>query len=117
MAAMGCVHCVIVKKLLNVIFFDCNFVKQFWTPFSHWWKSFSDCSFRFGALDVIFGMMNETNDELISVLNYCIIFAKRYINSCRLESKDCNFDRFLQTLKQRLIVEEYIATINNILEV
>ena len=61
--------------------------------------------------------MNETNDELISVLNYCIIVAKKYINSCRLESKDCNFDRFLQKLNQRLIVEEYIATINNRLEV
>ena len=45
---------------------------------------------------MIFGMVNETNDELISVMNYCIIVAKKTINECRLESKDCNFDRFLQ---------------------
>ena len=39
-------------------------------------------------------------DELISGLSYCIIIAKKYINTCRLESKDCAFYRFLQKLKQ-----------------
>ena len=40
-------------------------MKQFWTLFSHWWKRVSDCNFRFGDLNIIFGMMNETNDEQI----------------------------------------------------
>ena len=82
------------EETLEHYFFDCNFAKQFWILFLQWWKRVSDCSFQFGALNIIFGMMNETNDELISVLNYCIIVAKKYINSCRLESKDCNFDKF-----------------------
>ena len=62
-------------------------------------------------------MMNESNDKLISILNYCTIVAKKYINSCRLESKDCNCDRLLQKLKQNLIVEKYIASVKNRLEV
>ena len=106
------------EERLEHYFFHCNFVKQFWTLLSHWRKWVSDnYSFRFGALDIVFGMTNETNDDLISALDYCIIVAKKYINSCRLESNDCDFDRFLHKLKQRLIVEEYIATINDRLEI
>ena len=60
--------------------------------------------------------MNETKDDLISVLNYCIIVAKKYITSCKLQNKDCTLNRFLEKLQQRLMVEKYIATVNNRLE-
>jgi len=81
-----------------------------------WWNRISECILNLGALDIIFGVMNETNDTMICVLNYCIIIAKKYINSCKLQNCDCVFRKFAKTLKQRLIVEEYIATVNHSLE-
>ena len=56
--------------------------------------------------------MNEENQNSISVLNYCIVLAKKYIIDCRTKDVNCSFDMFCTKLKNRLVIEEYIATIN-----
>ena len=66
-----------------------------------------------GALDIVFGLMNENNDNVIHILNYCILFAKKFINTCRKNIQACTFQIFLCKLKQKLIIKEYIAEIND----
>ena len=101
-----------VEETLEHYFFHCNFVKQFWDHLFIWWRRISDCNFNLGAIDIIFGLMNEGHDKLISVLSYCIILAKKYILDCRTKDVNCSFDMFCDKLKSRLLIEEYIANIN-----
>ena len=56
--------------------------------------------------------MNEEHENSINVLNYCIVLAKQYIIDCRTKDVNCSFDMFCTKLKNRLVIEEYIATIN-----
>ena len=77
-----------------------------------WWNIISECKIKFGALDVIFGIMNENNDDLIYVLNYCILFCKHFIYKCKSQVIPCNLDSFISKLKKRVEVEKYIAMKN-----
>ena len=101
-----------VEETLEHYFFHCTFVKPFWNHFFVWWNRISHCNLNLGAIDVIFGLMNEENQNSISVLNYCIVLAKKYIIDCRTKDVNCSFDMFCTKLKNRLVIEEYIATIN-----
>ena len=104
------------EENLEHYFFDCKAIKPFWNQFSAWWYNLTDCHIALGNLDVIFGIMNESNDNLLSVLNYCILVAKKYITSCKLQKDICVFNVFVEKMKHRLIVEEYIAGVNHKLE-
>ena len=106
-----CVLCN-VEDSLEHYFFHCSFVKQLWTLFFAWWNNITGCDFKLGALDIIFGIMNESKDQVTCVLNYCIILVKKNTIDCRTQNTNCRFDLFLSKLKNRLLIEEYIATIN-----
>ena len=54
----------------------CTDVAIFWKQFGKMWKRIFD--YRF-PLDILFGVRNETCDEIIDTLNYCLLFAKFYI--------------------------------------
>lgn len=64
------------------------------------------------SIDIILGVINETKDTLLNALNYCILFAKGYIVKCKENNVNFSFDIFRCKLKDRLLIEEYIAHIN-----
>ena len=49
---------------------------QFWREFGGWFNDVFNCTFKLGCLDNLFGAMDKTNDDMLCVLNYCILFAK-----------------------------------------
>ncbi len=102
-----------VEETLEHYFYHCEFVREFWNHLFIWWNGVSQCNLNLGAIDIIFGIMNEENDNMLSVLNYCIILAKKYIIDCRTKSLDCSFKNFRLKLRSRLLIEEYIANINS----
>jgi len=53
-------NCVVT---LEHFFFHCSLVKPFWRLFFDWWKRVSECNFNLGALDIIFGIMNENRSD------------------------------------------------------
>ena len=56
-------------------FHHCPDMLIFWNNLSRWINNVFNCSFKLGCLDVIFGVMDETNDDMLHVLNDCILFA------------------------------------------
>ena len=60
--------------------------------------------------------MNENNENVVSVLNYCILYAKKYISTCKLANHSCNFQNFVCKLKKMVLIKEYIAEINGSLD-
>ena len=97
-------------------FFECKKLTMFWKKFGTWWNVKSLCSFNLGKLDIVFGIMNENNDCILSALNYCILYAKKFIHNCKLNNQPFFMNNFICKLKRRLIIEEYIAEVNNLLE-
>ena len=98
---------------LEHYFFNCKSVETFWSHFVKWWYALTRCNFNLKALDIVLGVMNEFNDTMLKALNYCILFAKGYIVKCKENIVNCSFDIFRCKLKERLLIEEYIASINS----
>ena len=101
---------------LEHYFYECLNVKQFWASLLRWWNNKSQCNFKLGCLDILFGIMNENNENVVSVLNYCILYAKKYISTCKLANHSCNFQNFVCKLKKMVLIKEYIAEINGSLD-
>ena len=97
---------------LEHYFYECLNVKQFWASLLRWWNNKSQCNFKLGCLDILFGIMNENNENVVSVLNYCILYAKSFISTCKLANLSCNFQIFVCKLKKMVLIKEYIAEIN-----
>ena len=43
--------------------------------------------------------MDQSNDDMLYVLNYCILFAKQFIHSSKTQQKICIFEYFVSKLK------------------
>ena len=111
----NCVLCNI-EDTIEHYFFYCHIVSDFWKMFRLWWKNNTLSDIRFGAIDIVFGIMNENNNDLICVLNFCILFSKYYIHSCKLQNKPCVFNNFVLKLRKRIETERYVAVLNGKLD-
>ena len=57
-------HCHIYSKNpLNTIFYHCPEVFQFWREFGGWFNDVFSCYFKLGCLDILCGVMDQTNDD------------------------------------------------------
>ena len=112
---MNCEVCNIVDSIEHY-FYHCPDMLIFWTNLCRWINNVFNCSFKLGCLDVIFGVMDETNDDMLHVLNYCILFAKQFIYSLKSQLKPCTIESFIFKLKNRITIEKYIAELNGTLE-
>ena len=106
----------VMNDTIEHYFFECKMLTMFWKTFVTWWNEKSLCTFNLGQLDIVFGIFNENNDCILSALNYCILYAKKFIQNCKLNNQPLLMNNFICKLKQRLIIEEYIAEVNNTLE-
>ena len=57
-------------------------------------------------LDIIFGLRGE--EDIFRIINFCILYGKKYIFDCRINDNIMSKDRFKSKLKNRLEVEIYI---------
>ena len=80
----------------------------------NWWKTIYDCYIQLNVLDILFGIVNENNDNMIGCLNFCILLAKRYIKSVHENgNKDYFIYDFQIEIKNSIDIEEYIYTKND----
>ena len=105
-----------IEDTIEHYFFYCHIVSEFWEMFKLWWKTNTLCDIRFGAIDIVFGIMNENNIDLIGVLNFCLLFSKYYIHNCKLQNKPCIFNKFILKLRKRIEAERFLAFTNGKLE-
>ena len=110
-----CASCYI-EDTIEHYFFNCNKASVFWSNFKVWWRDTTQCLIKLGALDIVFGVMNENNNDLLWILNFCILFSKYYIHNCKLQNKPCDFIPFINKLKIRIETERYISTVNGKLD-
>ena len=94
---------------LEHYFYDCDNMKPFWNSLNHWFSPIFNMCFQLQAADVIFGIVNTNEDNVLFVLNFCILFAKDFIHDCRQNVKEVNFLSYKKQLKKRLICERYVS--------
>ena len=94
-------------------FYHCDHVRTFWNSFNIWWNNVSNIDLHLTAMEVLFGIPNENGDNLVYVLNFCIMQAKHIIHRYRLKSKNIDFQDFINKLRIRLESEKLIYALNN----
>ena len=75
---------------------------MFWKQFGKMWNRIFEFCFPLSELDILFGLQNETCDEIIDTLNYCVLFALLsfiFIEQKRVKAKF--FFEFVHILKTK----------------
>ena len=91
-------------------FVECNAVQLFWKYLFNWLNSTTKIHLHIKRLEIIFGIINENNLNVLNVINFCILFAKYYIYKQKKERKDIDFYRYQIELRNRLEIECIICT-------
>ena len=105
--------CNLCKKDEDTIehyFFRCENINCFWISFMNWFKPIYNVSFILGCVDVIFGIVNNNNDSVLNVLNFCILHGKWYIRKKKSKEEEITLKGFLHYISKRLEVEKYSLT-------
>ena len=79
---------------------------MFWQGVSKLVKRALDINIKFYDLDIIFGLPDE--EDIFWMINFCILYGKKYIFDCRINDNIVSIHRFKSKLKNRLEVEIYI---------
>ena len=78
----------------------------FWQGVSTLVQRALDINIKLYDLDIIFGLPGE--DDVFQIINFCILYGKKYIFDCRINDNIVSIDRFESKLKNKLEVEIYI---------
>jgi hypothetical protein len=84
-----------------------------WNSIQGWWKSIFQFSIPITALEIIFGLPNENQDNTINIYNLVILYAKHYIYVSKKKGKTLNLYEFQLDLKQELKFKKNYAKENN----
>ena len=98
---------------LEHFFHSCSSVKPFWRGFNHWFSGIFHTYIHLRPADVIFGIPNEMDDNILFVLNFCILFAKAYIYENRINTQNLALETFIKQLKCRISAEKCILESEN----
>ena len=77
----------------------------FWNSFNQWFQNKIEININLHTLDILFGIINLSEDDILNTLNFCILFAKSFIYDCYKTDKECVFALFKHKLKSRLDTE------------
>ena len=96
-----CSHCNDIETIEHY-FFLCDKVQIFWKSFYNLWKNIYNVTIKLGQLDIKFGIINENKDDMLHVLNFCILLAKKYIYDCKLINKQIVLLDFIAKIKKKI---------------
>ncbi len=87
-----------------------TYSKQFWSSFYKWWNNISEFNFRRNDIFeecTLFGYPGK--EEIIQILNYCVLFAKYVIYTNKLNGNN-TLDpySYLVVLKRKIYIEKTI---------
>ena len=106
-----CTYCKAEDDICHFFLHFSN-VKIFWDQFFNWWNRIGDVEIpQCGEEVILFG--NPSENEIFTVLNYCILQAKYFIYKRRLYHEN-NIDlyKYLVDLKFKLKLELFICKTN-----
>ncbi len=106
-----------VPDTLEHYFFDCHISYTFWKLLQTWFYKIVNVSIDLDALSILFGIVNSNNDNILFLLNYCILIGKWYIFKQKYLGKSFSFVEYLHELKAELEIEKYLLNLEGKSEV
>ena len=93
---------------LEHYFYYCTDVNNFWISINRWMKSILETTFELNLINILFGIPNYENENLIHFVNYCILYGKLFIYLCMKDDKKICFLDYIVFLKEKMLVEKHI---------
>ncbi len=114
-----CLYCQ-ETDLITHFFLFCPKEKQFWNTFFTWWNNlgYIQIPTQCECLEenILFGF--QTERDIFTVMNLCILIAKYHINCQRIHNENVIiFFQYLIELKNKLRIERYICTLTATIEI
>ena len=97
----------------DTFFVDCPHVAILWKKIKSLTNTISQCSINFETLDILLGIPNYTNDDILNMFNFIILYAKFYITKSRQQNMKPETDIFKKRLKERITIEKLLALESN----
>jgi hypothetical protein len=91
---------------------ECEPVKEFWNQVLNWWTNSIKVIFRLGIYEMLFGIPNDENDQIINQFNYILLMARYYIYVSKKKGEDLDMYKFLVQCKNQLDLEQKILSAN-----
>ena len=110
-----CQDC-LIEETIEHLLYHCPILQHFWTSLFDWLEVIFGIRINLTVMEIMFGISDENEDDILFVFNFCILYAKYYIYNCKVNNVVCYFPCFKQTLITRLEVERSIAISNNKLQ-
>ena len=106
-----CMFCDRIDDLPH-FFFNCEYVTQFWNLFAAWFWAVYDKyvpRLRLREMSIIFGIASV--DDVMFVLNYCLLNAKYYIYRQRIQNiNNLDIQAYKSEIRYKLNIERIIAS-------
>ena len=102
-----CVHCHKIDDLEHY-FYSCKRVVPLWNNLSQLFSNIFETRIVLHSPDIIFGIPNVNNDDLLHSLNFCILFGKYTIYVSKIQDQMLDYNIYIKLLKDRLKSEQYI---------
>ncbi len=92
-------------------FFFCKESLLFWKSMKSWLLHITKTRIEFDVKDVLFGIPNDSKNDVIDFFNYCILYGKLYIYTVKKKNTDLFFLNFVSFIKNKLLCERTISEI------
>jgi hypothetical protein len=90
---------------------QCENTYTFWKKIFNWWAANMKMWFEVGTYEIIFGIPNDRDENIINQLNFFILVAKYYIYKCKKAASAMDPFEFLLETKNRLIMKKDITDV------
>ena len=92
-------------------FYYCDTVKQLWYFVKNLIYMTFQIKFDYTVLEILLGIPCKRN-TVMCVINFVILFGKKYIYNCKINQKYLSIDHFQNSLKSRIKTEIYMLKIS-----
>ena len=89
----NCKYCGI-KDSVEHYFSESERDRPFWNWFRHWINEVYACNIAFSTLDIVFGIPNLNEIKMFDIMNFCILFAKYYIQKSKKQDNEISEEKF-----------------------
>jgi hypothetical protein len=107
-----CEHCKDEIEDIEHMLVACPDTLIFWNAVFEWWKASFSTFIQTDTYDIIFGMLNENDDDFITQYNYILLHGCHYIYKCKKKNRRTELYEFLLECKNKLKIEEEIYATN-----
>jgi DNA-directed RNA polymerase subunit L len=100
-----CKTCKEIENIEHLIYY-CPKALDLWNSIQIWWKAIFHFSITISALEIIFGLPNENNDNNIFLYNYVILYTKYYIYISKKKDDELHLYNLLLLIKKELTLKK-----------